>query len=145
MNDLIAYEDILLAEDDADDVFLFTLALNEVTVTAKLRHAEDGDKLFEELKKQIPDLLFLDIHMPCKDGMECIQEIRQNRAYDKMPVIMFTSISINNTLEKTFRIGANFFIDKPHSVEELAKRLRTIFSIDWKTNMIYPTLEQYKL
>jgi DNA-binding response OmpR family regulator len=143
MENLPVYEDILLAEDDPDDVFFFSMALNNVLITAKLRHADNGDKLFEELKKNIPDLLFLDIQMPCRDGMDCIREIRQNKRYDSMPVILLTSLSHTEMVESSYRIGANFFIAKTAAINELADKIRRILSIDWKSNMVYPTLEQY--
>jgi CheY-like chemotaxis protein len=138
-------EDIILADDDADDVLIFTLALEQLAVTVKLRHAEDGEKLFELLRAQIPDMLFLDIHMPCRDGLACIQEIRQDRRYDRMPVIMLTSLNSTYYKDQTYRLGANFFIDKQGTVENLAAKIRTIFSVDWKKQLIYPSVDEYVL
>lgn len=141
MNESIEYEDILLAEDDADDTYFFTIAMETVMASVKLRFAEDGEKLFHELEAKIPELLFLDIHMPCKDGIECIQEIRQNRNYDRMPVIMYSSASFY--VERSYRLGANYFVEKPANLGELEKKLRRILSIDWKKSTVYPSFDQY--
>ncbi|MCE3283402.1 MAG: response regulator, partial [Chitinophagaceae bacterium] len=83
-------KDVMLAEDDHDDVVIFVTALNDTKIPCDFRHAKDGEALFVELKKAVPNLLFLDIQMPCKDGLSCILEIRKNRKYDRMPVVMFT-------------------------------------------------------
>ena len=143
MNNASDFDDILIADDDHDDVHIFSLALTEVLESATLRHAEDGGKLFEELQVKIPDLLFLDINMPCKNGMDCIREIRQDKSYDTMPVVMFTSLQPREFVERTYRLGANFFIDKPTSVEALAMKISKVISIEWKKQMVYPSLEEY--
>ncbi len=91
MGSLAQLKDIILAEDDSDDVEIFDLGLKGLNFPYLLRHAENGDVLFIMLKDKVPYILFLDIHMPCKDGIACIAEIRRNREYDKMPVIMYSS------------------------------------------------------
>ena len=95
--------DVLLAEDDLDDLLQFELAIKEVSIPVYLRHAKDGEELFVRLKEAIPDLLFLDIEMPCKDGMACILEIRRNPEYNFMPVIMFTSHNRQSFIENHIR------------------------------------------
>lgn len=80
--------DVILAEDDIDDVLIFDLAVKHIKISIHLRHAKDGDELFTLLKDAIPDLIFLDIHMPCKDGITCILEIRKNPDFHNVPVIM---------------------------------------------------------
>ncbi len=90
-NNNILKRDILLADDDADEILIFETALKELKYPHTLRHAMNGDALFVLLKDKIPYILFLDIHMPCKDGVACITEIRKNREYDNLPVIIYTS------------------------------------------------------
>lgn len=145
MNENVAYEDVLLAEDDDDDVYLFKIAFNSVMLTDTIRLAKNGDMLFKELAKKIPDLLFLDIHMPCKNGMDCVREIRQNKLYDAMPVIIFTSEARQEYIENTYRLGANFWMDKPVNTGELARKIQKVLSVDWQKGMIYPSMDQYKI
>jgi DNA-binding NarL/FixJ family response regulator len=137
--------EVLLAEDDQDDVLLFQLALKEMTFPTHLRHAENGEVLFTLLKQYIPDLLFLDIHMPCKDGVSCIIEIRKNKEYDNLPVVMYTSHSTENYIDDCFRNGANLYLIKNKTFRELVENLRTIFSFDWKKQMFYPPKQQFVL
>jgi CheY-like chemotaxis protein len=137
--------DVILAEDDADDVYIFRIAVKETTFPIIIRHAADGEKLLELLKEQIPDILFLDIQMPCKDGAACIVEIRKNREYDNMPVIMYSALTLNKYIDHCFENGANFFLPKTGSLETLVSKLKYLFTVDWKTYLHYPPKEHFVL
>lgn len=134
---------VVLAEDDVDDVLIFKLALNKLPFAIELRHAEDGNKLFILLKELVPDIIFLDIHMPYKNGIACIIEIRKNQELDHVPVIMYTSLKNMNYIDESFSNGANFYLIKANSIHELAERLKRIFSVDWKTYMYYPPKTEF--
>lgn len=138
-------KDILLAEDDNDDVVIFEMALKEAGIPYYLRHAENGDVLFVLLKEKQPYILFLDIHMPCKDGLSCITEIRKNRDYDNLPVVMYTSEFSNKIVEQSFRSGANLYITKTNTLSELTAKLKKVFSIDWNDYLHYPPQNQFML
>ncbi len=76
--DHLSIQSILLADDDEDDRMLFEDALNQVKSKVRLSTAEDGHMLLEMLKNRpLPDVIFLDLNMPGKNGFECLQEIRQ--------------------------------------------------------------------
>ena len=137
--------DLLLAEDDDDDAAILETAITELNISYELRRAMNGDKLFILLKERQPYLLFLDIHMPCKDGISCIMEIRKNPEYDNLPVIMYTSVTSRRDIEACFRNGANLYLQKPHSFEQLKINLEKIFSIDWSRQLHYPPLDQFIL
>ncbi|HTN18722.1 MAG TPA: response regulator [Chitinophagaceae bacterium] len=143
MNTLSDEKDILLAEDDLDDVEIFETALQEVGQPYMIRNAKNGDVLFVLLKDKIPYLLFLDIHMPCKDGMACIVEIRKNREYDKLPVIMYTSMFTEKIIEESYRNGANLYITKTNTIQDLVNKLKKVFSIDWNDYLHFPPREQF--
>lgn len=130
MNFPLAY-DIIHAEDDADDILFFSLAIAEINVPVNIRHAKDGDVLFQLLQQSIPDLLFLDIHMPCKNGLACVEEIRNDPRYDLMPLLMITSNDFEAFVEKARNLGANLYILKTNTFEDLVVKLRHIFSVDW--------------
>lgn len=143
MNTLSDEKDILFAEDDLDDVEIFETALQEAGQPYIMRNAKNGDVLFVLLKDKIPYLLFLDIHMPCKDGMACIVEIRKNREYDKLPVIMYTSMFTEKIIEESYRSGANLYIAKTNTIQELVNKLKKVFSIDWSDYLHFPPREQF--
>lgn len=138
-------DDILLAEDDMEDVVFFELALKELKVPYLMRHAKNGEVLFVLLKDKTPYILFLDIHMPCKDGISCITEIRKNREYDNMPVIMYTSNLSKKIIEDCYRSGANLYITKTNTFTELTEKLKKVFAIDWSDYMHYPPQNQFVL
>jgi DNA-binding response OmpR family regulator len=138
-------KDVLLAEDDHDDVEFFETAIKHLTIPVDLRHAKDGEELFIELAKAVPNVLFLDIQMPCKDGISCILEIRKNRKYDRLPVVMFSSLSHKSFVDKSYRFGANYYVVKPTSVAALTEKLQYLLSIEWERQMYYPPIEQFLL
>lgn len=145
MSEATLEKDILLAEDDNDDVLIFDLALAQLKIPYLLRTVDNGEKLFVVLKERIPHILFLDIHMPCKDGVSCIVEIRKNREYDNLPIIVYTSDVSKKTVEDTYRNGANLFLEKAETVNKLTNKLQHIFSKDWINYMHYPPQDQYML
>jgi CheY-like chemotaxis protein len=143
MNDAPYEKDILLAEDDADDVFLFEMALKELNIPYLLRNASNGEVLFVLLKEKIPYILFLDVHMPCKDGVACVVDIRKNRDYDSLPIIMYTSNFSDKIIEECYRNGANVYLKKTTTFAELTEKLRKVFSVDWTNYLHYPPQNQF--
>ena len=68
---------ILLADDDKDHAALFARIIKKDYPSIKVSHVADGQQLIQFLHLHQTDLLFLDLNMPCKDGYECLQEIRK--------------------------------------------------------------------
>jgi DNA-binding response OmpR family regulator len=135
--------DLILVDDDLDEVFIFELALDSVGFKGKLRHAEDGQKLFILLGHRTPDIIFLDINMPCKDGVSCIMEVRRNPLFNSVPVIMYTSWKRQQDIEDSYSRGANFYVTKAGTIGELEKKLGLILSIDWKAFVYLPTRSEF--
>jgi CheY-like chemotaxis protein len=123
---------ILLADDDTDDALVFDLALRSLSFPFILTHVRDGEELMRALGRQVPDILFLDIRMPCRDGIACIQEIRANSRYAQMPVVMYSSMRTPMNMAATYQKGAQYFLEKTGSLSELSSKLRFLFSRDLK-------------
>lgn len=134
---------VLIAEDDDDDFLIFSLAIAEIEVAIALTRAKDGEKLLQVLSENIPDILFLDIQMPCKNGRECLKEIRANQRYDDLPIIIYSSFTDLNTIEYCFREGSNLYTIKPNTMGELKDILRRILVIDWRKAMYYPRKSEF--
>lgn len=117
---------IILAEDDYDDRSFFTQALSELYSSYKLHVAQDGELLLEMLEKYngIPDLIVLDVNMPKKDGINCLQEIRSVRRFDQIPIVMLSTSSEDRLVEKAFLAGASYFIKKPDNFPALKDMVR---------------------
>jgi len=135
---------VLLAEDDDDDYLIFSLAVDDITsVRVELKRAENGDILMRLLDERHPDLLFLDLLMPCKDGRQCIREIRSNSKFDSLPIIVYSSMSDLESIEFCYREGTNLYARKPSSLSDLKSILEKIFAMDWKRMLYYPPMSQF--
>ena len=113
---------LILADDDLDDCFLFREALSELPVKTTLTVVNDGDALLNSLAlsaAEPPNLIFLDLNMPRKDGMECLREIKGTEILQKIPVVIFSTF-INEGLTKSLiEMGVVECIMKPSSYVEL--------------------------
>jgi len=117
---------IFLADDDEDDTFLFQEALGQIPVPTNLVIAENGMELMKKLNKteRVPDLIFLDMNMPVKNGMECLQELRKSETYDQTPVVILSTSVAGYLLEDAYNAGANLYIQKPTSFSNLVVILK---------------------
>jgi DNA-binding response OmpR family regulator len=119
------------------------VALEELSITVVLSRAEDGNILISLLNDKMPDILFLDLMLPGKDGRECLKEIRANTKFDALPVIMYSSLKDMKEIEFCYRQGANLYVVKPTAYTELKDMLERILNIDWKKLLYYPPLSQF--
>lgn len=108
---------ILLADDDNDDTFLFQEALEQIPISTRLDIAENGIELMETLKRYAaaPDLIFLDMNMPVKNGLECLSEIRKHDQFKDVPIVILSTSVASYLLESAYQGGANLYIQKPTS------------------------------
>lgn len=136
---------VLIADDDDDDFLIFTLAIEELSYKVMLSRATDAQMLMTMLNREVPDLLFLDLQLPRKGGRECLQQIRNDSRFDKLPVIVYTSLEDLNNIEYCFRHGANIYTLKPNTIRELKIILQRILTIDWKVATYYPPLADFVL
>ncbi len=113
---------ILLADDDKDDRYFFDKALKEIEVSANLITVNDGEALMaylSENSEQLPDILFLDINMPGKNGLECLQGIQCNEKLKLLSVVMFSTSNDSQEISMLFKSGAHVYIHKPSDFSEL--------------------------
>src|SRR6478672_6554755 len=113
---------ILLADDDEDDRALFTDALQELYSKVKLTTAKNGVdlmRLLETWKGSLPDVIFLDLNMPLKNGIECLDEIKAQDRLQELPVIILSTSSQKETMEMLFKKKASMYIKKPGTYPEL--------------------------
>ncbi len=136
---------VLMAEDDDEDFDLLSDAINEMFIEVSLTRAGNGDVLMRMLHREIPDMLFLDILMPCRDGKDCLREIRADKKFDNLPIIVYTSLKDMETEEFCYRKGTNLFVYKPHSFSELTRVVQRIFSLNWKKVHYFPKRSDFVL
>lgn len=118
---------ILLADDDEADRLLFIEAFDELKVGTTVETVKDGVELMGLLrnteKENLPTILFLDINMPKKNGLDCLKEIRADQKFKEVAVAIFTTSSSQRDMEETFLNGANVYIHKPNNFQSLKKVL----------------------
>lgn len=122
---------VFIADDDSDDLMLFQDALATIDSKIKLEHVENGNALLSLLNHLRPDLLFLDLDMPGKNGLECLVEIRKNPRYTSLPIVVFSSTSRPANIETAYEMGGDLFFIKPAIFNDLVSSIRAILELDW--------------
>lgn len=126
-NALSAYEDqkltIFLAEDDEDDAVFFKETLANFLPQVKITVLEDGDLMMRHLLKRTekPDIIFLDLNMPKKNGIDCLREIKQNEEFNTTKIVILSTSSDEQQIKKCYRLGADHFITKPSNMRTLQR------------------------
>jgi CheY-like chemotaxis protein len=126
------FENIWLADDDIDDCEVFEDAIRQILPLVNLTILSNGEELLEKLySAKMPDLLFLDINMPCKDGLDCLKEIRGKQEFQKLPIVMFTSSNQPKHIDASYGYGANLYYTKPSSFQQLIAGLSGLLQMNW--------------
>ena len=122
---------ILLADDDEDDCFLFTSALNEINISVKLTILQNGEELLQhlELIEPLPDVIFLDLNMPKKNGWECLKDIKQNEKFKLLNVVIFSTSFQQEMADRLYDSGAMHYIRKPSDFARLKEVLLQVLLI----------------
>ncbi|TRW27333.1 response regulator [Flavobacterium zepuense] len=126
---------IMLADDDEDDRLFFKEAFEEVKIKYDITTFNDGEQLMEYLNvdgNPLPDIVFLDLNMPRKSGMECLKEIRNSERLKRISVAIYSTSSSEQDIEDTFVAGANVYIKKPNDFNMLKKVLSDVVHINWQ-------------
>lgn len=135
---MIAHQDpmhILLADDDEDDRVFFSEAIMELKMDNKLTLFTNGNGLMDYLVLpdiKLPHILFLDLNMPGKTGIDCLKEIRANTRFKDISVAIYSTSSSEKDIEDTFIEGANIYIKKPNDFVTLKKVIKEVLNMNWQ-------------
>ncbi|TDO71376.1 response regulator receiver domain-containing protein [Flavobacterium chryseum] len=140
---------LLLADDDEDDCAFFREALDDLSLPVSLVTVNDGVQLMEFLEsntsENLPDILFLDLNMPRKNGVECLTEIKQIEDLKDLPVIIFSTSLDMKIVDQMYEKGAIYYIRKPGDFSKLKKVIGDALSVTAKNNFKQPTKEHFIL
>lgn len=128
---------IVLADDDEDDRLFFKEAIEQLNLNSDLNLVENGNELMkylEESNSTLPDLIFLDLNMPRKGGLECLREIRSSKKLKGLTVAIYSTSSSEEDIEECFVRGANVYINKPNNFESLKSVLLKVISTNYQYN-----------
>lgn len=137
---------ILLADDDLDDCVFFKKALDADQLTTHLTTVPDGEHLMRLLSDdtlELPDILFLDLNMPRKNGFECLAEIKENERLKKLPIVVFSTSFEQEVVNQLYRSGARYFIRKPAEFPRFQKIIIQTILLIRKDPDFYPAMEHF--
>ncbi|HEX2922286.1 MAG TPA: response regulator [Bacteroidales bacterium] len=126
---------IILADDDEDDRTFFKEALQEMKVKTRVTLVNDGIQLMNYLNQpgnSLPNVVFLDLNMPLKNGMDCLIEIRKNKRLKDLAVAIYSTSSSEEYIEEAFVKGANIYIKKPDDFNILKVILEQVINLNWQ-------------
>ncbi|MGO3182067.1 MAG: response regulator [Aequorivita sp.] len=132
MNDKTLH--IILADDDEDDRLLFKKAMENLKVNTELSLFNDGQQLMDylySLDSNLPEVIFLDLNMPLKNRMDCLEEIRNDNRYNEVMVAIYSTSSSESDIEETFISGANIYINKPNNFGKLKEAIAKVIEMNW--------------
>lgn len=133
---------ILLADDDIDDCDLFKEALDELAIATSFTLVHNGMQLLNYLTseaKNYPDILFLDLNMPRKSGLECIKEIKSSIKISSIPIVIYSTSYNTHVVDQLYNLGANYYIQKPSSYTYLKKVINEAIQLISKDSTIQNT------
>lgn len=129
----LSIKSLLIADDDMDDLTLLLSALDVWSSDLNISHVGDGAELLTFLcQDRLPDLILLDINIPKINGIDCLQRIKAAARFDGIPIIMYSTSSNDEVIEKCYQLGASRYIVKPYKYDEIVDFMKMILSIDWK-------------
>lgn len=139
---------LLLADDDTDDCYFFEEALEGFPLSTHFTAVHDGEQLMELLTKEtyeLPNVLFLDLNMPRKNGFECLLEIKLNQKLQQLPVIVYSTSFENEVVNRLYSNGAHFFIRKPSGFEQLQIVIQQALMLIAREDLSQPAREEFVL
>jgi CheY-like chemotaxis protein len=139
---------ILLADDDETDRLLFTEAFLEIKIKTIVETVNDGVELMQWLDEKydhLPHLIFLDLNMPRKNGLQCLKEIRSNEKLKNISVAIYSTSGNEKDMEETFRSGANIYITKPSDFNTLKQVLEKAVMAAYQYQLVGMKKENFLL
>jgi CheY-like chemotaxis protein len=142
---------LLLVEDNRGDVILTREAFRSAKIANELTVARDGEEALSMLRREAPyadqrrpDLILLDLNLPCMDGREVLKQIRADPQLRLIPVIVMTSSGAEIDVVKSFELKANGYVVKPIDFDRLKDIVGLIDSLSFAVVLqpSAPSLEQ---
>ena len=125
--------EILLIDDSPTDVLMTREALAFHDVRHPLRVAKDGVTAMQYLRREgqyhgapLPNLIILDLNLPCKSGLEVLMEVKADAELSMIPVVVLTTSTADDDIEKSYRLNANCYITKPADFTAYTDVIHTI-------------------
>ena len=127
---------VLVVEDSDDDLFLMKMACKRTGIPHNLTFVTDGDAAIhylggtgpftDRVTNPLPDLIFLDIKLPKRDGHQVLKWIREQAAFKTLPVVMLTASARNTDVNRAYELGVTSYLRKAANQAEFGQAVRII-------------------
>lgn len=114
-----------------DEPFLRRLLVDVIEMydsSLKVIEAENGIEAVDIIKREFPQIVFLDIMMPRMNGFEVCRIVKKELSYDHVTIVMLSAKCQDSDKRQAIELGANGYITKPFTVKEITSKIREILS-----------------
>ena len=126
---------LLIAEDDNEDWMLIEESL-ETCSGVRWERVRNGQELLDRLQEKIPHMILLDLRMPRRDGFWALREIRSDPKLRHIPVTILTASEDEKDIVRSYTEGANAYLTKPPSFDEMHRLISKNYEFWMKTARI---------
>ncbi len=123
---------ILIVEDDPKNMKVMLMVIRPHGYT--LLEATDGEEGLEMAKRELPDLILMDIQLPKMDGLEVTRKLRETPAFSHIPIIGVTAYAMKEDKEKIIESGCDAYLSKPINTRELPRIIAEMLPQQQKDN-----------
>jgi two-component system cell cycle response regulator len=138
----LSWASVLLVDDNEQNLELLAAYLEDLGCPVRL--ARDGAEALDEIKRQPPDLVLLDVMMPRMSGFQTCERIKKDPATRDIPVVMVTALNEIGDVERAVDSGADDFLTKPVHRIELVTRARSLLRVRELKQQLDAALAQLK-
>jgi CheY-like chemotaxis protein len=121
-----AAPEIIVIDDDYELLNLITLLLRRIGVQPQT--FDDGSEALNYLTQATPDLIILDLMLPLIDGFEILRQIRAERRFDAVPVLILSARADPRSIRRGLENGADGYVTKPYIANSLIDRVRLLLN-----------------
>jgi two-component system alkaline phosphatase synthesis response regulator PhoP len=137
-NDTQSIPVVLVVDDNIQNLELVQAYLEELAVHTTAAH--DGQEALDQVKKNPPDLILLDVLMPKMSGFEVCRRVKNDPATANIPIIMVTALNELGDIERGIDSGTDDFLTKPLNKWELVTRVKTMLKLKHLSDKLERTL-----